>query len=83
MSRRRWNWRRKCGVVMEIEHDIKVGIPEETAIRACAARHCLELPEVKEWVYRYRKFGGLSLRRSPGSVRFSHSAPLTPISEKV
>lgn len=77
MSRTRWNWRRKCGVVMEVENDIKAGIPEETSIHASAARHSLELHEVKEWVYRYRKFGGLSLRRATGAVRFSHSAPLS------
>lgn len=76
MSRHRWNWRRKCGVVMEVENAIKEGLPEETAIHLASTEHGLELPEVKEWVHMYRKFGGLSLRRSSGPVRFSHTAPL-------
>lgn len=70
--KRRWNWRRKSGVCFSIENDIKMGIPEETAIRAATARTTVPLEEVKEWLYRYRKFGSLSLRRSSNSLRTNH-----------
>lgn len=78
MSKHRWNWRRKCGVVLAIENDMKRGLTEEQAITQASTVYKLELPEIKEWVYMYRKFGGLSLRQRSGPVRFNHSAPILP-----
>lgn len=67
--RKRWNWRRKCGVCVEVEDLIKKGIAEVIAINALSVKVQIPMEEIKDWLYRYRKFGGISLRKATGKLR--------------